>query len=247
MNIFKGISFFGAEASPRCMNLDPELMHVRKVGEGSFRSLLIFNAFSSQDEIVIKYLEKLKNDYSKDPSTKIMSFISNTFIIKVLQQLKKYVTDSIQNIIIKQCHRKFSIQIDGTTDITSKAQYSLVVRYCTPDLIIHDRTVKFVPLESSKGKDICDFIEKVLKEMNLRITDMVGLCTDGASSMTGEITGLCGSIHKKNPFVVFVWCVCHRFDLCIKNAIKQHDEINDMLQYIHDFSVFIHGSAPVNV
>lgn len=52
--------------------------------------------------------------------------------------------------------------IDSTTDLTAKAQYSLVLRYCTSDLMIHERTVKFTPLESSKGIDMFNFIKEVL-------------------------------------------------------------------------------------
>lgn len=79
--------------------------------------------------------------------------------------------------------------------------------------------------------------------MNLSLKNLVGLCTDGATSMTGEIKGLCGLIHKENRFMIYVWCVCHRFDLCVKHSIKQHADVHELLQHIHDLSVFIHGSS----
>lgn len=207
------------------MNFDPEYVHVRKNGEGNFRALLILNATCAQGQIVLRYLQKLKNEYFHDPKTKIMSFVNSAFIYKVTKQLKKYITDTIVSLINNDCDGKFSIQIDGTTNSTSKAQYSLVLRYCTSDLVIHDRTVKFRPLKGSTGKDIFAFIEEALNDIKLRITGLIGLCTDGASSNTGETKGLCTLLNKKSPFMVYVWCVCHRFHLCVKDSINQHDPL----------------------
>ena len=47
---------------------------------------------------------------------------------------------------------------------------------------------------------------------------MVGLGSDGARVMTGELTGLPARVRRKNPFCVAVHCVCHRLNLTVSQA-----------------------------
>lgn len=237
-----GISFFGINSSPKGMNLDPEYMHIKNSNEGNFISILKFNAMQAGDNIVLKYLKNLKDVYIQDPRTKMISFINNKFVYKVLNELRNFVIDVIKCSIISECFGKFSLQIDSTTDRTSKAQYSLVIRYCSVDFKVHERTVKFLPLTGSTGKDMYDFVYEAIFEMGLDMKNLIGVSTDGASSMTGEQAGLVGRIQKAFPNVLFIWCICHRFDLCIKDPVKTTDYAKNLLKAINDFSVFVRAS-----
>jgi len=59
---------------------------------------------------------------------------------------------------------------------------------------------------------------------------IVGIGTDGASANIAG-AGLKGLVEKEIPWVVWLWCMAHRLELAVKDALKHtHFElIDDML------------------
>jgi len=69
---------------------------------------------------------------------------------------------------------------------------------------------------------------------------LIGIGTDGASANIAN-AGLKGIVENKLEWIVWMWCLAHRLELGIKDALKgtYFDEIDDMLlrlYYIYERS-----------
>ena len=79
-------------------------------------------------------------------------------------------------------------------------------------------------------------VQQSLKHLGIQSIDidnykkLVGLGTDGASANIAN-AGLKGIMEKKIIWVYWMWCLAHRLELAIKNALKgtYFDSIDDML------------------
>ena len=89
------------------------------------------------------------------------------------------------NVIDKLKCREFAFQADESTDISGKAQLLAFIRYIDDGEIIEQFfCCKELP-ETTKGQDIFETLNSYLESWNLSWDTCVGVCTDGAPSMTG--------------------------------------------------------------
>ena len=89
---------------------------------------------------------------------------------------------NIKSKILK--HKLFALKVDESTDITGKAQHLVFVRFIDDESIVEDfLCCKELP-ETNKGQNIFDDINSYLEHCELKWKDCVGICSDGALSMT---------------------------------------------------------------
>ena len=105
----------------------------------------------------------------------------------VERRLSEISEDQLEQLIvrIKESHR-FAIQLDESTDITNMAYLLSYVRYIYNN-DIHEDLLFCKPLHGrTTGMDIFQKVDEFFTEVGLSRTDIVGVCTDGAASMTGH-------------------------------------------------------------
>lgn len=199
-------------------------------------------AFFNKDSTTFEYLKEMQEMYERNPHSKSCTFVSKDFLDKILQAVKEYSLKAISSVITNECDGKFSLQIDTATDKTSSQQCSVVVRYVEKDLTIHNKIIAFLPVKGTKGVDLYKFVEEILSKIGLNIKNAIGSCTDGAGNMFGANKGFLGLLEKVNPLHISIWCVCHRFNLVIDDALKCCEIINDLIKSVSDFNGFLRGS-----
>lgn len=59
-----------------------------------------------------------------------------------------------------------------------------------------------------------------LSQLQLDVSKMVCMGTDGASAMTGRVNGLTTRFKRENPFMTSIHCIAHRASLCLADAVK---------------------------
>lgn len=70
---------------------------------------------------------------------------------------------------------------------------------------------------------------------------LVGFAADGASVNRGEKEGVIGILKGRQPWVIYVWCVAHRLELSLKDALQgtvfdDVDEVLLRLYYLYENS-----------
>jgi hypothetical protein len=137
----------------------------------------------------------------------------------------------------------FSISLDETTDITSRARLAIIARYFD-GAIIREELVKLETLPvSTTGKEIFKAVKNIFESLEIDITKIVSITTDSASNMVGKQTGF-----KKlftdligHPVVPF-HCIIHQEVLCAKYGFL---EFNEMMSVVTKTVNFI-SSRPLN-
>ena len=153
----------------------------------------------------------------------------------------------------------YSILFDSTTDKTVSEQEAVFVLYFEPDPAEpqlsgdHEPMVKvklgFLSIEnlkSSTAQGVVDGIKMSLENLGLpnvgEISPIpVGLGGDGCSTNRGETNGVQALFKREFSWFLFVWCVAHRLELALKDALsttyfKKVDEVLLRLYYLYENS-----------
>lgn len=173
-----------------------------------------------------------------------------------LKKKRSYTSHGLQNEMLQLCANQvlrniseearesgpLSIIVDGCQDGDSE-QISLCIRYCTTDLTVHEEIVGFYSTSKSDAESISNIILDVLMRLGLEVTCLVGQAYDGASTMSGHITGVQERIREKAPMANYVHCNAHCLDLVLQEAGKSVQFIRDAISVVHDIGTFLNGSA----
>lgn len=70
---------------------------------------------------------------------------------------------------------------------------------------------------------------------------LIGFAADGATVNRGEKEGVIGILHSNLPWVIYSWCVAHRLELSVKDALQgtifdDVDEVLLRLYYLYENS-----------
>lgn len=74
-----------------------------------------------------------------------------------------------------------------------------------------------------------------LLSVNLSWDNCIGICTDGAPSMTGSIKGFISLVKKKNSKIIFTHCFLHREALVAKSLVSDLQNILDQVVKVINF------------
>ena len=135
----------------------------------------------------------------------------------------------------------FSFLLDGSTDKGNCDNELVLIAWCDingKDERIHTKMsfLKVFQPDSVSGVGLLKVIEGSLQSLGIQGIDdthcykLVGVATDGASANIAS-RGLKGIVQEKLPWIVWTWCIAHRIELAIKDALKgsAFDLIDEML------------------
>lgn len=73
---------------------------------------------------------------------------------------------------------------------------------------------------------------------------LVGFAADGASVNRGEKEGVIGILKGRQPWVIYVWCVAHRLELSLKDALQGtvFDDVDEVLLRLY----YLYENSPRN-
>ena len=159
--------------------------------------------------------------------------LSNDTINRRILDISKNIEGTVQK---KISNSNFALTVDESTDISNKSHIIAFVRFIDGDEIINQFLCCKEMVTTTRGQDIFNTVSDYLKEMNLTWNSCVGICTDGAPSMTGCIKGFAALAEKVNPNLIRTHCFLHREVLISK--ISQEDlksvlhQVVEMVNYI---------------
>ena len=145
----------------------------------------------------------------------------------------------------------YSLLTDGSTDKGNIDNEAVLTVWCDSngtDEKIHTR-ISYLSLIRPKfvtGEGLFEVLVQALKKLGIEEVDvdhckqLIGIGTDGTSANIAN-AGLKGIVESKLEWIVWMWCLAHRLELGIKDALKgtYFDEIDDMLlrlYYIYERS-----------
>ena len=96
------------------------------------------------------------------------------------------------------------------------------------------------------GAGLFDCLQDALKPLDIDISEsgcskLIGIGTDGASANVA-MRGLKGFVEEKLPHIFFMWCLAHRLELALCDALKNtlFDSVDDLLLRLY----YIYKKSP---
>ena len=122
-----------------------------------------------------------------------------------------------QQLILRlQDCKRFALQLDESTDVSSQAQLLAYVRYIWMDEVEEDFLFcKSLPGHTTSA-EIYLLLNNYMSSNNIDWSWCVGVCTDGAAAMTGRKAGLWELVRANVPTATFTHCIIHRESLASK-------------------------------
>ncbi|XP_042896432.1 protein FAM200A-like [Parasteatoda tepidariorum] len=118
--------------------------------------------------------------------------------------------DLCDQLVSRMRTSKFAIQVDEATDVAKDAHLIAYVRNVDDTNMIEDILFcKPIP-DRATSYEIFQIIDRFFNENDIMWNNCIGLCTDGAQSMTGHKTGLQTQVKLKIPEVLWTHCMLHR-------------------------------------
>lgn len=119
-----------------------------------------------------------------------------------------------------------SLILDASTDKGTVEELVIYIRYIKNGEI-KECFLGLVELQNSTAESYFLAIDKLFNSLDLNLKEkdcsIVGLATDGARNMTGEIQGVCARFKDYFPYLISVHCVAHRLQLSVLDALKNID------------------------
>ena len=149
-------------------------------------------------------------------------------IVDMSANIEKRVSESMKN-------SKFAIQVDESTDISGKAQLLAYIRFIHNDEIITQFLFCKELEKHTRGQDIFQTLSEYLEKVEISWDSCIGICTDGAPCMIGNVRGLAALIKQKNPDVISTHCFLHREALITKTLVADLKLVLDQTVRIVNF------------
>ena len=156
---------------------------------------------------------------------------------EIIQLIAKVIQDEIVDQVKSSC--MYGVLLDDMTDVTCKEQMILFVQYyCKMQEKVE---TKFLSVESvlEQGESCSANAETLfavfgnkLKELDLDVTKVGGMASDGASVMLGRHNGVAAKLKAVVPSVIVVHCVCHRLALACADSNQELSYIEKVTNYL---------------
>lgn len=132
--------------------------------------------------------------------------------------------------------KEFGLQLDEATDSNKDAHLICYVRFLDDNSIVEDLLFCKPINVSGKAQYLFQILDKFMTENNLDWEKCIGLCTDGARSMSGQYGGLQALIRSRAPYAMWTHCIIHREVLASKSMSSElnlvMERIIDVVNYI---------------
>ena len=136
----------------------------------------------------------------------------------------------------------FSIIIDETTDIASKKQLALVVRYfCGKELIIKSMFLCLIELTKSDATTVTTSLVSTFEKYSIPLTNIIGYASDTTNVMFGEHHSVVTQLKSLIPELYVMKCLCHSAHLCGSHACEKLPRLlEDLVRDV--YSLFAHSA-----
>ena len=121
-----------------------------------------------------------------------------------------------------------TLMMDETTDISNNEQTTIVIRWVSEHLEVHEEFLGLYHVPSIDALTLTTVSKDALVRMNLSMSKLRGQCYDGASTMRGARSGVAKRILDEEPKAVYTHCYGHSINLAASDAVRQTKLMRNM-------------------
>ncbi|XP_030834454.1 zinc finger MYM-type protein 1-like [Strongylocentrotus purpuratus] len=136
-----------------------------------------------------------------------------------------------------------TIIVDESKDVSKKEQISICLRYAeykeAEGHILHEEFLDFHEADDLDAKSLSNQIVREVGKLGLRKFDIVGQCYDGASVMSGHLSGVQARLKEHFPNAQYVHCHAHRLNLVLVDMCKNVSSAGEFFVLLEALYVFM--------
>ena len=149
---------------------------------------------------LLQWLERKTNWTSHEIKNEIIELMAHSVLRQTIHSIRS--------------NKFFSIIVDEATDCSFKEQVSICFRHVdTNALEVHKEFVGLYETENTTADILTRIIKDVIYRLGLDLKDCRGQGYDGASNMSGRLSGVQARISAEYPKALYIHCFCHSQNL----------------------------------
>ena len=195
--------------------------------------------FSMLIDFLSKYNDELKSHLQN--SARNARYLSP----KIQNELIIINGDLIRQSIVNECNASlfWSLMADKTSDVSTTEQLSICVRYVretnTEGIEICEEFVGFCSLPATGAKDITAAIVQFSNVHQLNMSKLVGKGFDGASTMSGHVSGVSTRLKELYPNARYLThCRNHALNLVVVASCNNVPDIRSFMDTFKSLTLF---------
>ena len=132
----------------------------------------------------------------------------------------------------------FAVLADEATDVTGQERMTIVIRYVNCfNGNISERTIGTVKIDDTGSENLYLTIVKVLLRVKLSVQQSRAQGYDGASNMSGHLSGLAARIKAISPSAIYIHCCNHRLNLVVQRIginVPDYQSVLGVMQLVYN-------------
>ena len=141
----------------------------------------------------------------------------------------------------------FAILVDETKDSSKKEQLCILLRYFDAvDNQIKERAIGTFHMKRLNSESLAHAIQEHIAALGIDMKNCVAQCYDGASVMSGSVSGVQTRIRELYPQAIYVHCHAHRLNLVIVDSMKLKQDVANFFSVCQSLYDFISNSNTRN-
>lgn len=145
----------------------------------------------------------------------------------VINEILALISQEVQRklVILIQDAKYYSVIVDETSDISVTEQVSVCFQLVDSDLLVHELFTGFYETTKTTAETLYTILKDVLMRYSLNLDDCRSQCYDGASNISGHLSGLQSRVAAEDPRALYVHCSAHSLNLVVQDffADQQYD------------------------
>ncbi|GFU02745.1 SCAN domain-containing protein 3 [Trichonephila clavipes] len=138
----------------------------------------------------------------------------------VSRRIDDIAEDVEQQLFGKLRDKLFSVQLDEATDSNKDAHFIAYVRFWDSMSAVEELLFcKPIKLKAT-AIALFDILNNFINEANIEWKNCVGICTDGARTMSGRFKSIQALVKQKSPLCIWTHCMIHREALASKEISR---------------------------
>ena len=138
-----------------------------------------------------------------------------------------------------------SLLSDGSTDTSVLEQEIIYMRFSHRG-ILNTYFIGIEPVPKADAAHINDAIDNVASQIDKDWKNkLISVGTDGASVMTGNISGVVKKLKGDREYVIGMHCMNHRLELAYRDTVRNNETHTEFDQFLRALYTFYHKS-PLN-
>lgn len=150
--------------------------------------------------------------------------------------------DEIRDVIVQRIQKSkyFTVLADETADISGTEQLSICIRYVfqSDNFEIHKDFLGFCPLLKQDSESITKAIIEQLSKWGLDVSLLRGQGYDGASNMSGRLSGVWKRIQELQPRALYTHCRSRALNLVVVHGCTDVPIVRNTMTLIEKVAVF---------